>query len=243
MNRILLRPEQLSSGETAVLSESQSTHVRRVLKLGLNDTLRIGQLNGPIGHGRITQLETKRIHIHCAFGETPATSKVDLLLAMPRPKVMKRLWPALASIGLGRIVITNAARVERNYFDTQWIDPAFYTPLLIDGLQQSGDTHLPQVQIQMRLKPFIEDDLASEFPDAMRIMGDPYDRDAQHRLCPGPEQRILVAVGPEGGWDDYECRLLATHHFHTVSLGWRILRSDTACISLLTLAHDWSRAT
>ncbi len=231
----------MRSDHEAVLSAAQATHVKRVLKLGLDDTLRVGLLNGPLGQGRITQLDAEGVHVTCRFDETPEKPKVDLLLAMPRPKVMKRLWPVLASMGLGRIVITNAARVERNYFDTQWVDPAFYTELLMQGLQQSGDTHLPQVHIQKRLKPFIEDELDSQFPDALRMMADPYGRGGTQARRPQVDQRVLVAVGPEGGWDDFECSLLATQHFQTVSLGWRILRSDTACVALLALAHDWTR--
>ena len=243
MNRILLSSDQLRDDHSAILTGDPAEHIKRVLKLKINDTLRIGLLDGPVGRGRITRFDGAAVHVFCTLGDTPEKPRLDLLLAMPRPKVMKRLWPVLASMGLGRIVITNAARVDRNYFDTQWIDPAFYAPRLIEGLQQSGDTHVPKVSIEKRLKPFIEDDLNEQFPDALRVMGDPYGRGTASRVCPAPGQRLLVAIGPEGGWDDYECRLLAAHHFQTVSLGWRILRSDTACIALLALAHDWTRAT
>ena len=40
----------------------------------------------------------------------------DLLLAVPRPKVMRRLWAPLAAIGVGQVILTNAEKVERDYF-------------------------------------------------------------------------------------------------------------------------------
>ncbi|CAN0098806.1 unnamed protein product, partial [Phaeothamnion confervicola] len=57
----------------------------------------------------------------------------------------------------------------------------------------------------------------------------------------GPGQaRVLVAVGPEGGWDEpYELDLLGRCGFRAVTLGVRVLRSDVAVTALLALAHDW----
>jgi RsmE family RNA methyltransferase len=241
MNRLILLPEQLQDDGSAVLTPRQTAHVTSVLKLKTDDTLRVGVLNGARGQARVNIGTDETIRVHCALEDTPPPPLVDLLLAMPRPKVMKRLWPVLASLGVGHIKITNAARVERQYFDTQWLSPEFYTPSLIEGLEQSGDTHLPTVSVERRFKPFIEDALDKVFPDTTRLIGDPYGRGAPNTLTPTPHQRILVAIGPEGGWDDFECNLLAEHGFKSVDMGWRILRSDTACVALLTLAHEWTR--
>ena len=45
----------------------------------------------------------------------------------------------------------------------------------------------------------------------------------------------LLAVGPEGGWSDYELRMFAACGFETFGLGERTLRTDTACIALLAV--------
>jgi 16S rRNA (uracil1498-N3)-methyltransferase len=47
------------------------------------------------------------------------------------------------------------------------------------------------------------------------------------------EGRLLLAVGPEGGWTDDEVALLESRGFVRYSLGARILRTDTALIALL----------
>jgi RsmE family RNA methyltransferase len=52
------------------------------------------------------------------------------------------------------------------------------------------------------------------------------------------EERVLLAVGPEGGWNDFEIQLLESHGFQRVGMGSRTLRTDTACIALLALVHD-----
>jgi len=59
-------------------------------------------------------------------------------------------------------------------------------------------------------------------------------------LCGVPRgSRILLAVGPERGWDEpEELELLARHGFELATLGPRTLRTDVACISLLAVAHE-----
>ena len=54
------------------------------------------------------------------------------------------------------------------------------------------------------------------------------------------KKKIVVAVGPEGGWEDEEVSLLLSRGFKLVSLGPRILRTDMAVSVLLGLAHDWT---
>ena len=89
---------------------------------------------------------------------------VDLLLALPRPKVMRRLWAQIAAMGVGQIILTNAERVERNYFDTHVLTPECYRPLLVEGLQQARDTRLPRVSIHRQFKVLVEDELDRPVP-------------------------------------------------------------------------------
>lgn len=170
---------------------------------------------------------------------------VELLLAMPRPKVMMRLWSVLAQLGLRRIVLTNAWRVEKAYFSSHSTEPKRYIPELLEGLEQAVCTTLPEVRIEMRLKPFIEDQVDVLFPKDryLRLFCHPGSaglrlRDAVAAGCPGPPRAVVLAVGPEGGWVDYEAQLFREHGFVQVSLGRRIYTTDCAIISLTTLAAD-----
>jgi 16S rRNA (uracil1498-N3)-methyltransferase len=147
---------------------------------------------------------------------------------------MNRLWAQLSALGVGRIMLTNAEKVERPYFDTHVLDEAHYRPLLIEGLQQAKDTRLPLVSIHRQFRVFVEDELDALSPDAVRFVADAR---ASTPMQAAPDVRVLLAVGPEGGWNSFELNLLLGHRFTPISLGARTLRSDTACIALLTLAH------
>jgi len=180
---------------------------------------------------------------HAFETEAPPRPRVDLLLAVPRPKVMRRLWAQLAALGVSRVILTNAERVERPYFDTHVLTPECYRPLLIEGLQQARDTRLPAVSIHRRFKVLVEDGLDALSDAGLRLVADPGAAtragDAVRAgLGASPDARVLLAVGPEGGWNAFELRLLEAHGFQHIGMGPRTLRTDTACLALLALVHD-----
>jgi RsmE family RNA methyltransferase len=154
---------------------------------------------------------------------------------------MRRLWGQIAAMGVGQIILTNAERVERNYFDTHVLTPECYRPLLVEGLQQARDTCLPRVSIHRQFKVLVEDELDRLFPAGVRLVADPAATlPATSAARERAGERVLLAVGPEGGWNTFETALLNEHGFTPVSMGPRTLRTDTACIALLALVHSRS---
>jgi RsmE family RNA methyltransferase len=152
---------------------------------------------------------------------------------------MRRLWAQIAALGVGQIILTSAERVERNYFDTHVLTLDCYRPLLVEGLQQARDTRLPQVSIHRQFKVLVEDTLDGLFGRGLRLVADPAaTRPAGAVVRESSDERILLAIGPEGGWNDFETALLEAHGFQPVGAGPRTLRTDTACIALLALVHD-----
>lgn len=241
MNLILLQPDEVDSAGLCCLNGSRAKHVREVLRAEPGKPLRVGLLNGPLGAGVVDQIDAKQVVLRCTFEEAPPPRpRIDLLLAMPRPKVMKRLWAQLAALGVGRMVLLRADKVERCYFDSHVIDPIFYTRLLLEGLQQARCTHLPEVLIRPRFKPFVEDELGTLFPDNFKLLADPSGKKRMSDFFPdaASADRILLAIGPEGGWTSYELEQLTAHGFNLFGIGERILRSDTATIGLLSVLAD-----
>ena len=221
MNVILLEASEVDDRGDFSLSGARADHLQRVLKVAPGHRVRIGVIDGPCGVGTVQSIGDRAIQLHGAF-ETivPARPAVDLILALPRPKVMRRLWAQIAALGVGQIILTNADRVERNYFDTHVLTPDCYRPLLIEGLQQACDTRLPKVSIHRQFKVLIEDGLDGLFPSGLRLVADPAaDRRTAAAVHESLEERILLAIGPEGGWNGFETRLLEAHGFQPVGMG------------------------
>lgn len=235
MNLILLEPDELQADGTAVLSGRRAQHVREVLQAKRGKEIRVGVVDGPFGTATVVATGPE-LRLSCAMSnEVPPVPRVDLLLALPRPKTMNRLWPVLASLGVGRILVSNAWKTERCYFDTHVLAPAHVRAGLLEGLEQTRDTRLPRVSVHRRFRKLIEDELVAAGPYALRLAAHPGEKRLPFaRLAALPlESRVLLAVGPEGGWIPSELDLLGRHGFEPVSWGPRALRTDTACVALL----------
>lgn len=268
MNLVLLWQEELAAAtaeDGAVLlpaDDRRAKHITKVLKPEAGATIRVGALGSGAGRAAVELVEGGAVRLtpepgiggagapglwSLAFTPSPPPPRVDLLLAMPRPKAMMRMWAQLAQLGVRRIILTNAHRVEKPYFSSQATDPAKYMPEIVDGLEQACCTHVPDVRVEMRFKPFVEDTLDSLFPpDTLRLLCHPGEgcqrvgeAIAAAQAAGGASPAgVLLAVGPEGGWVDFEIELLLARHFKLVSLGTRILCTDTATVSLIALASD-----
>lgn len=243
MNLILLDERDRTNGNLVTLSDARAAHVINVLKGAPGQTVRIGLLDGPRGVGTVESVSEGHVALRCSFETgTPPRPHVDLLLALPRPKVMRRLWAQLAALGVGQIILTNAERVERQYFDTHVVTETYYRPLLIEGLQQARDTRLPSVSIHRQFKVLVEDRLDTLFAGGVRLVADPgAPATVASALSAHRGERVLVAIGPEGGWNAFELALLQAHGFHPVGIGPRTLRVDTACVALLAVVHAATR--
>jgi RsmE family RNA methyltransferase len=194
----------------------------------------------PLPPDPATGLAQGRVTVRCEHCDEPPAPWADLLLAPPRPRAMKRLLPQIAQMGVGRIVLVGARKVEKAFWGAQLLKEGVHRPLLLDGLMQAGTTAMPVIQVERDFRRYVEGGrFEADFSAASRrVVAHPY---AQGEERPGLSSacgaagsgRVLVAVGPEGGWTDDEVALLELHGFGRLSLGPRILRTDTAVVALL----------
>lgn len=241
MNRILLEPGEIDGDGIARLSDERARHIISVLKPARGNQLQVGIINGPAGKGTVKRLTNNAVYLECSLDERPPlTEQLDLLLALPRPKVLRRLLPQIAALGVRRIFLTNAWRVEKNYFGTHVLEAEVLRKLLIEGIQQAGTTLLPEVSVHRHLRKLVEDDMPQLLPASTeRLLAHPAAKDRLvRRPLSGSNERVVLAVGPEGGWIDPELVLFAKCGFRAVGLGTRILRSDTACIAMLAVTRE-----
>jgi 16S rRNA (uracil1498-N3)-methyltransferase len=240
VNLVLFEPGEVGDGAQVVVTGPRAAHLLNVLHVAAGQEVRVGVLDGPRGTATVQSTADGGVALRCALEpDTPPRPPVDLLLAVPRPKVMRRLWAQIAALGVGQIILTNAEKVERNYFDTHILAPQTYRPLLIEGLQQARDTRVPIVSIHRQFKILIEDDLDRLCGTGLRVVADPSAATPLTDVVrTRGEQRILLAIGPEGGWNAFELGLLDAHGFRSAGMGPRTLRADTACIALLAISHS-----
>ena len=231
MNLILLFPEDFVAPDRVLLAGRRLRHVLEVHRAELGRTLCVGEAGGMIGSGRISRLDDKGMEMTVAFDrEPPAPLPVTLLLALPRPKVLKRVLLAATSLGVKRIVLMNSFRVEKSFWKSPaLVGEAFKEPLIL-GLEQARDTVLPDVLLRPLFKPFVEDELLALSVGSTCLVAHPQAEFPCPRGIAGP---VTLAVGPEGGFIPYEIEKLREAGFVPCVLGERILRVETAVTMLL----------
>ncbi len=245
MNRILFEPEEIHAG-TVTFDGVRAAHVMDVLHGSVGQILKTGVLDGAIGISEITAVRATgnaenpwEVSVRCAHDAESPRPWVDLVLAPPRPRALKRLLPQLASLGVGKIVLVGAEKVEKAFWGAQLLKPEIYRPLLVDGLMQAGTTAVPVVRCEKNFRRYAEKRLAEEFAGCDKVVGHPEEGCAGANPQFGTNcstvggARLVVAIGPEGGWTDDEVALLEDKGFRRHSLGRRILKTDTATIAIL----------
>ena len=231
MNLLLLDDADFVGVDRAVLRDRRLIHLHEVHRAESGDRLRVGRLGGLMGEGRLLRLTHDEAELEIHLDQPPpAKLPLTLLLALPRPKMLKRVLQSVASMGVPRLVLLNSYRVEKSFWQTPFLEPQAIREQLILGLEQARDTLLPEVVIEKRFKPFVEDRLPAIADGTLGLVGHP----GAYPPCPrAVEQPVTLAIGPEGGWIPYEVEKLQAAGLAPVQLGERILRVETAVTALL----------
>ncbi|PTS82032.1 16S rRNA (uracil(1498)-N(3))-methyltransferase [Pseudomonas sp. HMWF032] len=231
MNLLLLEDGDFIAEDCVRLSGRRLKHLQEVHRAEAGDSLRVGRLNGLMGSGQLLRLDAEEAELSVQLNQPPPVKlPLTLLLALPRPKMLRRVLQTVSSMGVSRLVLLNSYRVEKSFWQTPFLEPAAIREQLILGLEQARDTVLPEVTLEKRFKPFVEDQLPGIAAGTLGLVGHPGDYPA----CPrAVEQAVTLAIGPEGGWIPYEVEKLQHAGLQPVQLGARILRVETAVTALL----------
>ncbi|MFJ5298071.1 16S rRNA (uracil(1498)-N(3))-methyltransferase [Pseudomonas sp. NPDC088368] len=231
MNLLLLEEADFISADRVVLRDRRLTHMQEVHRSEVGDSLRVGRVGGLLGSAQLLRLEPREAELSVSFDrEPPAKLPLTLVLALPRPKMLRRVFQTVATMGVPKVILVNSYRVEKSFWQTPFLEPGAIREQLILGLEQARDSVLPEIVIEKRFKPFVEDRLPAIVEGTLGLVGHPGDYPACPRAVNEP---VTLAIGPEGGWIPYEVDLLRESGLNPVQLGDRILRVETAVTALL----------
>lgn len=231
MNIILLEPHDYIGDDRVRLSDGRAQHIREILGAEKNKVLKVGNINGLLGSGEVLHIDERAIELRVKLDrEAPPKLPLTIILALPRPKMLRRILRTVAELGVRELILVNTAKVEKSYWQTPALNAQAIREYFIDGLQQSGDTALPSIRLEKLFKPFVEDRLPALLKNSHGIVAHPGMPDA----CPVAfNQDCVLAIGPEGGFTPYEIEKLTAAGMHGVHLGTRILRVENALTSLI----------
>ncbi len=231
MNLLLFSAADRLDGQQIRITGPRLQHLRGVLGANVGDSVRVGEIDGLTGAGHIRAIDAQQAVLQVELDRTPPEKlPLRLVVALPRPKMLRRIIRTVAELGVAELHLINSYRVEKSYWQTPALAPQVLQEYLLQGLEQARDTIVPTVHCHRRFRPFAEDTLPGLASDHLALLAQP----GEHPPCPR-DSRVptLLVVGPEGGFIPYEVEQLQRAGCRPVSLGPRILRVETALTVLL----------
>ena len=234
MNCLLLKPDDFIDAHSVKICDARLNHCLTVLKARPGDTLQVGQINGKLGSATVRTINSSGLvldKINCDQ-HPPLPLDLTLVLALPRPKALKRILRNIAECGVKKLILINAYKVEKSYWQSPVIDEAEY--YFSQGLEQAKDTIFPKLQIEQRFKPFVEDTLPSLCERHTAFVAHPKQKShQQHNFANIYDLNVLkqagvIVIGPEGGFIPYEVEKLIAAGCRPLDLGERIYRVENA---------------
>lgn len=254
MNIILFHPEELQ--KPLPLTDRRAQHILQVLKKKKDDSCKAGIINESVGQLIISNVTAENLHVKYQ-AQSPALplNPIILLLGFPRPIQARRVFKDLATLGIEKIMLTGTDLGEKSYRESNFFKHEEYQNYLAEGAEQAGNSMIPRVDRFWSLEKALETLRLQKsgarlllHPDTKTVklgsVAVKLDRDrekVQSDTLHSPPYMIstthplILAIGSERGWTDVEFNKLTLAGFLPVSLGDRILKTETACIAAVSI--------
>lgn len=221
---------------TYVLTEEESKHCVRVLRLSIGDNITLIDGKGGWYEAKITLDHPKKCEVRIISEQKEVgKSSYKLHLAIAPTKHMDRLeWFAekATEIGIGELSLLNCHHSERVVVKTERLEK-----VLISAMKQSLKAYLPKLNPVMDFKKFMES--VVDFNGQKFIAHcHPAAVEKLHLKKLYQEQEsVLILIGPEGDFSSEEVKMALEKGFREISLGSSRLRTETAALAACLTVH------
>lgn len=225
----------LARGQVFALGDEAANHVGRVLRMNAGQSIQVFSGDGYDYDAEIVSASKKNVEVRVTdvqFNNSESPLKIHLGQGISRGDRMDFVLQKSVELGVHSItplftercgVKLSGERLEKKR--QQW------QKIVISACEQSGRAFVPQVLTPVGLPQWL-----AELPPALRLTLDPQATKAlrEQQLI---NQHIQLLVGPEGGLTETEVAAAATADFQPVQLGPRILRTETAALTALSVVQ------
>jgi len=224
--RFYLTSKELKGG-VAVLSGEQFHHLVRVRRGKLGDRVRVFNEQGKEFEGEVCDIRRDKAFIRI-IGECLPSSKpsieISLLQALPKGRKMDLIVQKATELGVWKVIPLVTERTIVRLPNPDRVDR--WNRIALEACRQSGRLSIPLITQITRLE---ELDFAS-LSGLKIILCEGTELGLKDVLRGSTEERVVLMVGPEGGWSPREVELSLQGGFTPTGLGMRILRTETAGI-------------
>ncbi|UTC96781.1 16S rRNA (uracil(1498)-N(3))-methyltransferase [Treponema denticola] len=242
--------EHINGGFVFYKNDERYLHIKKVLHLKEGDVFKAGIINGKIGEALISHFSEEKI----VFSFCPNTSDkgiadkgadkvetrplplppIKIILGFPRPIQLRRILRDAASLGFAEIVLCGTELGERSYLKSNLSSPEEIKKYLLDGISQAGQTMLPEFSLCNSVKEALKNLKTASFKCSKVLLDiGHFPSLSTFKMKKGEE--LTIAIGSERGWTQNEREAFFSEGFISYSMGKRILRTETALTSALSV--------
>lgn len=221
----------LATGETIELNSSASHHLTRVLRLKTSDNIIL--FNGEGGeYTAQLHIENKKTfaeitHFHDICTESPLD--ITLLQGISKGERMDLAIQKAVELGVNKIIPVFCQRSVVNLKnDRAEKKHQHWQGIVINACEQSGRTVLPKLESSLKLT-----DCLAKSIDGYKLSLAPTAQRHLNTISLNDSNKITLLIGPEGGLTDDEIMLAANKGFNGITLGPRVLRTETAALACI----------
>ena len=239
MNIVLFKENEIS--QRLSLKDPRGEHIKKILHKSAGETFEAGIINVSEGECRILEITEKDIAFeYKSLRPVAPLYRLKLVIGFPRPIQLKRLLRDVVSLGVSEIHLTGTELGEKSYLKSTLLERGAAEAKLIDGACQAKSAALPALYMHNNLSECFEAvfrDVQSE--DELVLLDN---IKPEFRLSDAVMQRqfegktVIAAIGSERGWTDRERDKFKEKGFKFYSLGSRVLRTETAATTAVSLA-------
>ncbi|RUO47436.1 16S rRNA (uracil(1498)-N(3))-methyltransferase [Pseudidiomarina donghaiensis] len=221
-------------GANIHLSEDAANHVGRVLRMTAGQQLELFNGDGNNYAATIVEATKRSVTVtieHVATNQSEAPLAIHLAQGISRGERMDFVLQKSVELGVTEITPLFTERCGVKLTGERLLKKQQqWQKIVIAACEQSGRSVVPQVHTPMHLQQW----LTAGAPSGLKLTLDPYAAKPLRDLADSPQQ-VTLFIGPEGGLTETEVQATASHEFLPVRLGPRILRTETAALTALSV--------
>ncbi|WP_440976661.1 16S rRNA (uracil(1498)-N(3))-methyltransferase [Pseudoxanthomonas winnipegensis] len=223
----------LAPGHEVALPEDAAAHLARVLRLREGDACVLFNGDGHDYPARLVSLDKRQVRARIEAAQplqNESPLRIVLLQGVARGEKMDLILQKATELGVAQILPVDSERSEVKLSGERLHKRlAHWQGVVVAACEQSGRARVPEVASPQALIA-----AAAALPDdALRLLLDPQGAHTLSTLQAPASQRVVIAIGPEGGWSPRDRQALEAAGFQGLRLGPRVLRTETAGLAAI----------
>ena len=238
MYRFFVEPSQIKDNQICI-SGSDVNHIKNVLRMKLKEEILISSGEDKEYTCYIEEIGEEEILAHIMYVQEAGyelSSKIYLFQGLPKSDKMELIIQKAVELGVHQVIpVASKRAVVKLDKKKEENKVRRWNAIAESAAKQSGRMQIPEVKGVMTLSE------AFSYSEGFDINLIPYEleegmektREILGRIKPG--MRAGIYIGPEGGFDREEVEAAVEKGIHPITLGRRILRTETAGMAALSI--------